>query len=107
MEHLQQFLRNVVTGLPQLRQIPAQSKTLLAEGLNIKDHYKDIISESPLGLLGKVSALKTIGVNMMNMLRLAKQVKGNVKKITKYMGNIKEAQKSVNYVELQDIGRKC
>ena len=107
MEHLKQLVINIVTGLPALKELPAKCKRLMSQGLNIKDSYKEIISGSSLGLLAKGQAIAAVGMNIFQMTKLAKQIKHNVKDMTKDLNALKMFKAQLNDDETLEIGQKC
>ncbi len=90
-----------------MKEIPAKSKRLMSQGMEIKDNYKEIISGSDLGLFAKGKAIGSIGMNIFQLTKLAKQVKSNVKDMTEYMTALKKLKEEFNDKEVEEIGKKC
>ena len=90
-EKLETFMREVVKGLPKLKDTPGTASALMKEGMNIKENYKAIVSKSKLGVGEKAKALAKIAANVFQMAKIGPLVKKNCNKVKQYYEDIKGA----------------
>ena len=90
-QHLEDFMRHVALGLPKLKNTPSDASKLIKEGMDIKNNYKKIISESTLSAVDKAKAIGIIGLNVLQMTKIGPLVKKNCEKVKMYGEDIKES----------------
>ena len=95
--------------MPKLKNTPSEASKLIKDGMNIKDNYKKIISESTLSAVDKAKAMGIIGLNVVQMTKIGPLVKKNCEKVKMYGEDIKESSEKLvsDKKKIEDIGKKC
>ena len=108
-EHLEEFMKAVVKGLPKLKDTPGTASKLMKEGMNIKENYKAIVGESKLGVADKAKALAVIAGNVFQMAKIGPKVKKNCGLIKQYYEDIKASGTylTTKKADIEKIGKQC